>query len=181
MAAQFEVAPEIQIIAKRLINDYHTHLKERRVEYLFDVSKPKKLKPGEEETAGDVKIVSGLAAWLAGTTEDPYPDPFFVVIVKRHVWLKVEDEREREAMVDWFLCRTTVDKKSGAPKKRNPDAQVYRDNVQRYGPWHDSLRQTLKSMGQGAQLPFDQPPPDEPAGPKKGPRRIAKSARATAR
>jgi hypothetical protein len=176
MAASFEVAPEIQMFGKRLIKDYHTHLKDRRVEYLFDVSKPKKLKPGEEEPAGDVKIISGLAAWLAGTTEDPYPDPFFVIVIKRHVWLKVEQEREREALVDWFLCRTTIDKKSGAPKKRNPDAQVFTENVKRYGPWHESLRATLKAAGQDASLPFDQPPPER--GAKKGPRRIPKAERA---
>lgn len=176
--AEYEVAQEAKLIADRLINDYHTRLKGQRVEYLFLVEKPKK-KPQLKESPGDVKVISGLGAFLAGGAEDPYPEPFFVLLFRRHVWRRVEDERLREALVDWFLCRCGFDEKTGAPKKLDYDVSGYRANVERYGPWHDELRDFLKAAGQ-YELPLPDAGPGAGRAPARRTRRAGKSAAARA-
>jgi hypothetical protein len=157
MAAQYEVASPVSVTAHRLINDHHTHLKGQRVEYLYLIDKPKKEKKGpkRKESPGDVKVISGLNAYLAGTTDDPFGEPFFVLLVNKRVWERfgVDDERKREALIDFFLCYMTFDEKSGAPKKRKFDVQAYRDNVARYGAWHDELEELLEA-GEQYKLPL---------------------------
>ncbi len=59
-----------------------------------------------------------------------------------------DDERKREALVDFFLCRMVVDPKSGAPKKRDFDVKAYSDNVGRYGAWHAELEELLQANEQ---------------------------------
>lgn len=157
--ADYELAQEIKVIAGRLIRDHHKRLKDMRVEYLFLVEKPKKQQKAREKP-GDVKVITGLNAYLAGDVEDPYPEPFFVLLMRRHVWQRVEDERHREALVDWYLCRMGFDPKTGRPKKVSADFAGYHENLERYGPWHAEMRQALKAAG-NFELPFDKTPHDK--------------------
>jgi hypothetical protein len=149
MAAQYEVAPPVSHIGHRLINDHHQHLQGWRVEYLYLIDKPKK-DTKKRELAGDVKVITGLNAYLAGTTDDPDGDPFFVLLINKRVWDKfgADDERKREALVDFFLCRMVVDPKSGQPKKRDFDVKAYSENVGRYGAWHEELQELLEANEQ---------------------------------
>jgi hypothetical protein len=156
MAAQFDVASPVQFIAKRLINDHHPHLQKQRIEYLYLIDKPKKQSkknPKKREPVGEVKVITGLNAYLAGTTDDPFGEPFFVLLLNKRVWDKFDDERRREALVDFFLCRMILDEKTGAPKKREFDVQAYSANVARYGPWYEDLEELLDA-GEQYKLPL---------------------------
>ena len=149
MAAQYEVASPVSLIGHRLINDHHQHLQGWRIEYLYLIDKPRK-DPKKRELAGDVKVITGLNAYLAGTTDDPDGDPFFVLLINKRVWDRfgADDERKREALVDFFLCQMALDEKTGAPKKKKFDVQAFRENVERYGAWHDDLEELLQANEQ---------------------------------
>lgn len=149
--AVYEFAQPVATAAKRLIRDFHDRLDGQRVDYLFLVEEPKK---GAREWWADLKIVTGLNAYLADSEEDGMPEPFFVLIVKKHIWNRL-DEHQQEALIDEHLCRAEYDE-HGKPRKREWGINGYRENVERYGPWHDGLKEFLE-VGAQALLPLETP------------------------
>lgn len=98
---EFRQAPEVETIAKELIEKYHCHLTDFnvRIEYVFSNKTPKK---NGKEVWAYVRKISSLGAYLAGTDTEG-DDDFFVMVVSEPVW-EVLPTDKRMPLIDHELC-----------------------------------------------------------------------------
>src|SRR5262245_3582640 len=110
MPQEYQSAPEVEEVAPRLINEFHSHHGPVRSDYVFTTAQ---LRENGKVRWGRAKKVSGLNAWLA--SEDKLrdavaPEEFFVVEIHRGTWLQL-DEKSKKALVDHELHHLWVDEK----------------------------------------------------------------------
>jgi len=72
----FKYAPEVEEVAKGLIENLHIHLSEVQIRYLFR-DKPQKVRG--KECAATASVVSGRSAFLAQIRPGDNPDDFELV------------------------------------------------------------------------------------------------------
>ncbi|HKQ90868.1 MAG TPA: putative metallopeptidase [Blastocatellia bacterium] len=152
MPQEYQPAPEVKEVARRLIDDFHTHLATVRIEYVFCVEQ---LKEKGKVVWGRAKKVSGLNAWLADEDRDygaKSPDDFFVVEIHRATWLMI-DEKSRRALVDHELCHFWVDE-NGNLAILGHDLEEFNAVVRRHGLWADDIKFFLEAAGRQKEL-FD--------------------------
>lgn len=137
MAKEFQPAPDVEAIARELIELYHSHLGPVRIEYVFVLEAPK--------VAGKLvwaraKKVSGLNAWLAQEQrrELTEPEEFFVIEVVKPIWGQL-DEKARKALVDHELTHCWVDEK-GKLSIHPHDLEEFNSIVRRWGLWRDDVQ-----------------------------------------
>src|SRR5262245_66584583 len=102
MPQKFQPAPEVEDVARDLINAHHSHLATVRIDYVF-ASDP--LTEKGKVLWGRAKKVGGLNAWLASEAKfrDPVqPEEFFVIEIQKSVWQQL-DQTSRRALVDHEL------------------------------------------------------------------------------
>src|SRR5262245_25389005 len=102
MPQEYQPAPEVEDVARALINDYHTQLSTVRIIYVFASDQ---LKEKGKPVWARTKKVSGLNAWLASedrSREASAPKEFFVVEIKKTVWTQIDDKCRR-ALLDHQL------------------------------------------------------------------------------
>lgn len=127
---KFEWAEDVKQVAKKLIENYHGHLVEAKIAYLF--------RHGNWNSKG--KVVFGKAQkvpdeWKYLTGYD------LRVVVNKDVWDKLTPE-QREALVDHELCHFTKDEDGeGNPNWsiEEHDIQEFSQVVQRHGLWRKEV------------------------------------------
>jgi len=97
--AEYEKAPEIEVIGNTLIQAYHSHLKEAKISYVFQ-DKAAKFSDGRT-ILGKAAGRSNLDKLLSERKED------FVIIIGKDRWEKMT-EVERRALVDHELCHCGI-------------------------------------------------------------------------
>ena len=142
MGTQYTKAPQVEKIAEELIPQFHPHLKDVRIEYVFIDKVPLK---GGSEIWGSMRKISSLPAYFAASEDDKldgYAEPFFAMIISSPIWENLP-EAKRRALVDHELCHAKVEEdKDGNPKlKIAPhDLEEFTEIVKRHGLWRDSIK-----------------------------------------
>jgi predicted metallopeptidase len=139
MANEYQIAPEVEEIARDLIDKYHPHLASVRIEYVF-IGEPAK-KRGME-VWGRAKKVTGLNAWLTASLHSKEklkePEEFFVLEIAKPIWDKLE-EKARLALVDHELCHFDVDAETGKLALQPHDLEEFTIIVRRHGLWRPEV------------------------------------------
>ncbi|HHV61127.1 MAG TPA: hypothetical protein GXX51_00575 [Firmicutes bacterium] len=143
MAVSFSEAPEVQEIAEKLIEEYHDHLKQARIKYLFRSG---------NWTAG-CKTIWAKATKLSA--QQTYLTGFdFVITVNRDIWAKLTVEA-REALVDHELSHCSCDYDPlGRPIWRTQGHEVedFADVIRRHGLWSVELEALMRAAEEYRQL-----------------------------
>jgi len=139
MPQEYAPAPDVDEVARDLIDSYHSHLASVRIDFVF-VSES--LKENGKLVWGRAKKVGGLNAWLASETRRPdaiQPEEFFVVEIDRKVWGQLDDKCRR-ALVDHELTHLDVDIDTSKLSIRPHDLEEFNSIVRRYGLWRDDVQ-----------------------------------------
>lgn len=150
MANPFSYASEVKEVAQTIIEKYHPHLAEVRIEYIFTDKVPTK---GGKEVWATLKKVSSLNAFLAAKPEDK-EDAFYVMTVTKDIWVGLLPNK-KEAMVDHYLCRAKVDVDEEGNVKlglNNPDLEEFTSIVRRYGLWKEEVVEFVKTAKPHSEL-----------------------------
>lgn len=120
---QYFDAKEAEDIAKKLIPDFHPHLKNVPIMYLFN---GKKMKPWAQIGARSAKerFISGY---------------FFLMEVNHAQWVLLTDA-QREALVDHELCHAGIDSETGEPYLIDHDIEEFSIIVERHGLWREDVK-----------------------------------------
>jgi len=144
MATEYFDAPEVEEVARQLINTIHGHLAEAKIKYLFrtgDWSTQKR------ETWGKAQRITGQQAFLTGLD--------FVITIHRDVWSQLTSE-ERMALVDHELshCCRGDDDPNGNPTWyiQGHDVEDFIGIIRRHGLWRPALKKLHKAVQEHEQL-----------------------------
>jgi hypothetical protein len=142
-------ALEVRDIAESLIADFHEHVSDLNVRYLFE-SKHSKVKG--RTRLGRVQKVSGLGAYLAQSAEmesfpgDRPPAPvapsFLVMVIAYDTWLLLTGP-QRIALVDHELSRIAPD-----GDLRGHDVEEFSEVVRRHGAWQSGIVELIEASKQ---------------------------------
>lgn len=137
---------ELHLMAKPLIEQYHTTLKDANILFLFRVTEKKYKKTivqGEAKKAGDV------IKYLTGAD--------FIISVHSYGWHTYLTPEKRVALMDHLLshCRQADDKegmlrfdKFGDPVWEcvKPEANFFLEVIRRHGPWNDAAEAIFQTV-----------------------------------
>jgi hypothetical protein len=154
VAQEYQPAPEVEDVARRLINDFHSHLATVRIDYVFAVEQ---LKEKGKLVWGRAKKISGLNAWLASETrmrEAASPEEFFVIEIHKQTW-QMLDEKSRKALVDHELHHCDVDMETSKLSTRPHDLEEFNAIVRRYGLWRDDIEFFIRAAKERERGLFD--------------------------
>jgi len=137
-----EASASVIEMAKELIDEFHPHLKEARIGFIFRDEAP--VSRGNYTLGKATKVSERMKVLI---------DLDFVIWIAEDVWEKLDTERRR-ALIDHELCHCRYDPADGA-SIRNHDVEEFVDVVERHGFWScDLLR--LESIAKGQkQLKLD--------------------------
>jgi len=99
MAVEYEMAPEVETMAKALIEPFHGHLKDANISYVF-VDKAQRRSDGRT-ILGRAKGRNKLDKLLSPKRED------FIMIISKDRWELMSDV-EKRALVDHELCHMGI-------------------------------------------------------------------------
>lgn len=148
-------AEEVREIATKYINEYHSHLANAPIEYLFNAKTV--LKKGKE-VLGEIKLVTGLNAFLITRDYAEPQEQIFVMIISKSAWDLLADKPQyREAIVDHELQHANRDLDTGALSLLPHDIEEFNDIVRRHGAWKQDIANFLKASGESKvkQIAFD--------------------------
>jgi hypothetical protein len=166
----YSSAEQPKTIAGQVINECYPELDRPEVEIVY-VFLNKRDKNGipvipkrkGKEVWGDVKVVSGLNAYLAAdgragnVSEEGEVRSFFVVTITQVVWNARFNEEQRVAFLDSMLSRCEYDSEKDKLSTREFDVREYHQVMKRRGAWHPELETFLKASKQ-MPLPNVAPP-----------------------
>jgi hypothetical protein len=147
---EYYPAPEVEKIAKELIEKYHGHLIDFnvRIEYVFC---NKTTKRNGKEVWAYVRKVSSLNAYLAGADSNDRPGDFFVMVVSEPVW-EILPPDKRTPLVDHELChlwaeadQVDEDDADAIPEEpvkislNSHDVEEFSPIVRRWGLWREEV------------------------------------------
>lgn len=115
-------AKAVEEIATELIKDFHQHLKDKPIMYLFNDSNMKDWATMSRRNERE-QFISG------------YP---FVMEVNYKNWQVMTDE-QRAALVDHELCHASIE--DGKPVIIDHDVEEFAIVVSRHGMWRENVRQ----------------------------------------
>ena len=128
---KFFPAPEVKVVAEKLIEKYHGFLRDAKFSYVFkDATWNKNGKP----CAGEVKLMSPYHHVLTGYD--------FGIIINYKYWLEL-DNRLREAVLDHLLSSCTADEDKDGNlkwKKESPSVNEFPEVIGRFGAYTEELR-----------------------------------------
>lgn len=160
MSVTYRPAPEVEKIAKRLIDQHHLHLQEVRIDYVF---RSEAANTAGKAVWGKARKVGGLNAYLSRTAEegddevDPADISYFVVEIAADVW-SVLDRRQRSALVDHELshCRVKLTNDGLRLYVAPHDLEEFVAIVERHGLWQADVVKFLDAAKASAQLKLDE-------------------------
>lgn len=132
---KFEPAPEVEQIARQLIAQYHNHLINAKIKYLFRYGPWTSKK---RETLGKAVKVSGVNQFLTGLD--------FIIMINAEVWGQLE-YKEKVALVDHELehCCEEDDKYF----VQGHDVEDFLAVIKRNGFWTPDLKKIEAEAVQG--------------------------------
>ena len=128
-AAVYSKAPDVELVAKQLIQTAHPELVNTRIEYAKVDKTPKR---GAKEIWGQCRKVSGVNAFLA--ENNPTGETFFLIVISAPVWDSLPTDK-REALVDHELCHASQEL-----NLVKHDLEEFTGVVKRHGLWRDDVR-----------------------------------------
>lgn len=137
---KFIPAPDVEEVAKELIRQYHPHLLNATISYVFRDGSWNK---NERPVMGDVKLMSPYLNMLTGFD--------FGVIVNYRLWLSLSVKERKQAIVDHLLsfCYFTEDKNGDLKwKKISPSIHEFPEIVARHGAYNADLEDLTVSMNE---------------------------------
>ncbi|WP_050769603.1 putative metallopeptidase [Thermosinus carboxydivorans] len=143
MSAEYFDAPEVEVIAKELIEDHHPNLCQAKIKYLF--------RTGDWESKG--KTILGKAEKLNDKIKHLAGYDFIITI--NQIMFFAMTPQQRRALVDHELTHCFVDEDdSGNPvyKILPHDVEEFHSIIRRHGLWQEDLRKTETAMEQHRQL-----------------------------
>lgn len=150
----FVLCDEARVIGEELIPDYHPHLKEARILYIFS-GKPM-TRNGRVVLAKAMKF-NDLNRFFTSLGAEP-PDEEetaggcdFAVIVNRKEWEENLTPAQRRAVVDHELCHCIRNHK-GKWSLRNHDIEEFSEVIERHGLYWEDVAAFAKSVIQATQL-----------------------------
>jgi hypothetical protein len=142
--AEYTPAPEVKNIANKLIDKYHSHLREARIIYLF---RDKPIKSKGKELYGKASKVS--SKYNAFTGAD------FIIEITEQAFLSME-HKTQVALIDHQLSHCFIDIE-GHRSILSHDFEGFNSILKRHGFWHSDL-QMMKKRLQQMELPFKEKP-----------------------
>jgi hypothetical protein len=155
----FWKASDVRDIAESLIPDFHPHLAEKTILYVFRSEASEKK---GRVVLGTARKVSGLNAYLAfrdmlesqdlsqrllpaltgeARQSAPAAPSFYVIEIAHDTWLRLEGP-QRIALVDHELAHIGDDGMVGH------DVEEFREVIERHGLWKPDLKEFAKAMRQ---------------------------------
>jgi hypothetical protein len=146
---------EVKEIATRYINKHHTHLANVMIVYLFNAKSI--VKKGKEKL-GEVKLISGMNAYLITRDLQEPQEQLFVMIISKSAWDLLENQPgAREALIDHELCHLDRDLETSALSVNPHDVEEFFDIVRRHGAWAKDIQNLIDAAkeAKNPMLPFD--------------------------
>lgn len=155
MPQEYKLAPEVELIANKIIYDHHSHLSGARIVYVFLAEAP--VVKGRE-AMGRARVITGINAWLSTDEIDreSEPTPYFLIEISRKHW-EVLSEAQRRALVDHELSHCDVDEETSKPKILGHDVEEFSGVIRRHGLWRYDVESFVKTGMEAMQrrLPLD--------------------------
>lgn len=140
-------APAVEEIAKRLIRDVHTDLKEARIVYLF--TDKERVNKGKV-VAASIQKLDPVRRYLTSDGEGVGAGAHYLMLVDLHRWFSLKPD-QWVALVDHELCHAVVDEDLNFGLTGH-DGEEFRGVLERRGFWQEDL----KDFGRVAQqLPLE--------------------------
>lgn len=130
--ADFELAPDVEIVAQKVIAEHHKSLAELKIAYLF---REGNWSSQNRETWAKIFKVSDRDKLLNNYD--------YILVVNVEVWWRI-DAPIREALIDHELSHIGMDD-NGAWKMFGHDLEDFVAVVRRRGPWTEEARLYLKA------------------------------------
>lgn len=149
MATEYRDAPEVRIIANKVIRDVHQHLHGVRIDYVFvaksDKDGPVPILSKGKQVHGKAKKITGLNAFLAQNDDNPEGEEFFVIEISHYSWVYMTPE-QRIALVDHELCHCIIEQsEDGTMLTLRPhDVEEFTEIIQRHGLWQPDVEDFAK-------------------------------------
>lgn len=139
---EFSDAPEVEEIAQEQIPQWHDHLVNVRIKYVF---RSIATKSNGKTVLAKARKVGGLTAFLADQDKSlATGDPFFVLEVAADMW-KGRTEEEKRAIVDHELCHMWRDEDTGKLSIHPHDLEEFAAVVKRHGLITNDLKHFAKA------------------------------------
>lgn len=153
MAATITPAPAVKKIAERLIPQFHQHLENATILYLFTDAKRTRHK---KVVLGTAKKTSPMEHFLSQRDDREGAD--FILMFGVEEWFKLTEE-QRVALVDHELMHCTVDfnEETDEPSWaiRAHDLEEFKDIVERHGLWQPDVREFVETGAQQLTLQLE--------------------------
>lgn len=148
MATRFEDAPEVEAIARRLIAEHHSYLRQSDIRYLWRISESEWTKGGHD-VYGQTALVSGPMRHIA-------EDADAVVLVNHMAWGDLSVS-QRVALVDHELSHlvpkmdadgVTLSHPDGRPilVLARHDVEEFAAVIRRHGLWRPELERAAEAF-----------------------------------
>ena len=132
MAIKYSPAPDVEELAHKIIQQFHKHLVEAKIQYLYREG-ASWTKSGKD-VLGQTKRVSGAAASVTGLD--------FMIIINQSIWAQLP-QNMKEAVIDHELahCCRGEDDKEGNPKwsLQSHDVEEFVSIGRRHGSWSTEI------------------------------------------
>ncbi len=144
---RFADAPEIETIARRVIQSVESHRWLAQVPIRYGIREADRPKTQHgRPVPGTVRVLSPYERWLAETPEALAPG--VTVIVEQLPWA-VAGAAEREAILDHLLSHLTLDNE-GDLCLQGPDVAEFAAVIARRGAWHEGLARARDAWRENA-------------------------------
>lgn len=149
---QYKTAPEVEMVGRELVNEYHPELRNVRVEYVFG---EKVGSSGGRAVWGRARKKTGLDAFFAAdyqpTTFEEEPAPFFVIEIAEPIWQDLSNEGRR-ALVDHELMHCGVDADTGKLTIRPHYIEEFPQIIRRHGLWKGDVEVFARASAEQLEL-----------------------------
>lgn len=135
---KFFPAPDVAKTARELIQRFHPHLLDAKIEYTYRDGKWNK---NDRPVVGDVKLVSPYYNLLTGLD-------FGIIINYKH-WNSITSVEQHKAIIDHLLsfCYFTEDKDGNRKWKKNvPAIHEFPEVVARHGAYNEEVSELENSL-----------------------------------
>jgi len=152
MATTYAMSTEAQVIGQSLVKKKREDLMRVNIMWIFqsrldgETGQEVEILQRGKPVYTIVRVVSGLNAFIAGGESEGEPAAFFVVIISRVFWNRM-DQNQKRACIHQALCKMDLNDE-GIPKTVEFDVREFNEIAKEYGPWNESLESFLEVTAQ---------------------------------
>lgn len=141
MEEEWIKAPETVLeMADAMIAEYHPHLTSANIGFVF--------RAGAQHANG--RLVLGKAAKVS-PRDKVYSNLDFIIWLAQDWWQGLLTDHQRQALLDHELCHCIFDKESGTFKIRPHDLEEFKEIIERYGLWDETLQRAGPALAAASQ------------------------------